>query len=570
MSSLPRKPDFGGHEPGVWPDSADTRRPVGRPAPMAPPDRYRDSYRRDERDSRERSDRPHYPHGPSHRAMDSYVAPPAYKDREGQRRDHHERMYQDSWPPPREQSWEPERRSRDREWESREERTWVPRAGYDADKARSSEPSRRGHDRARYDDERAHVRSGDYDRGRGPEYERERDYDRSKATHRQPPRHDNAVPPYRRGRSSSRSPPRSGSSSYPAERYKSNRPARRSPSPQSHLPRRNLSRSTADGMSRRSSPRGRAPLESHRSFAADSRSPARSPHYERRSERFDEEPVQRKRSRSRSPPRETGQHSRPHSRASYRDPRSELDSRSDRPVESNDHHLLTPLPPARSPPSQASLLNDVSSDPVQPPDELQTENSAPAVPEAVAEPVQSEVYTDKGKSKDAVVEHDAEGDVKMRSRSTSPPRLVRTPRSPPRHPRNYVKTPPLLTPSAPPHPSQQLNTNFPPKSDGPVQDTVPEKLPAAPKAPSLPQIPKRDPLPNYTASYEAEIARIEAHRAHITAEYAQVAKATRRALHELELATIELRVAQGRREIAETHRKKANLGMLGIDAETTA
>ncbi|KAG0705375.1 hypothetical protein DFH29DRAFT_294798 [Suillus ampliporus] len=44
-------------------------------------------------------------------------------------------------------------------------------------------------------------------------------------------------------------------------------------------------------------------------------------------------------------------------------------------------------------------------------------------------------------------------------------------------------------------------------------------------------------------------------------------KPVRRALHELDLTTIELRAAQTRREHAENHRKKAAAGFLDIDAE---
>ncbi|KAH7912254.1 hypothetical protein BJ138DRAFT_1004852 [Hygrophoropsis aurantiaca] len=144
----------------------------------------------------------------------------------------------------------------------------------------------------------------------------------------------------------------------------------------------------------------------------------------------------------------------------------------------------------------------------------------------------------------------------MRSRSASPHRQVVPHRSPPRQPRNYIKSPPVPSSPAQSHLSQ-----------GQSGQTIDSKEPEAPQVPYLPVIPKYDPTPSYTASYEAEIARIEAHRAHLVADYAQVAKMTKRALHELELASIELRAAQGRREIAEAHRKKANLGVLGIDAE---
>lgn len=45
-----------------------------------------------------------------------------------------------------------------------------------------------------------------------------------------------------------------------------------------------------------------------------------------------------------------------------------------------------------------------------------------------------------------------------------------------------------------------------------------------------------------------------------------MAKATRRALHELELATIDLRAAENRRKVADSQVEKARAGVLGIDA----
>lgn len=50
-------------------------------------------------------------------------------------------------------------------------------------------------------------------------------------------------------------------------------------------------------------------------------------------------------------------------------------------------------------------------------------------------------------------------------------------------------------------------------------------------------------------------------------DYLQRAKSLRRALHELDLATIDLRAAEIRRQIADNQLEKAINGALGIDAQ---
>jgi hypothetical protein len=69
-----------------------------------------------------------------------------------------------------------------------------------------------------------------------------------------------------------------------------------------------------------------------------------------------------------------------------------------------------------------------------------------------------------------------------------------------------------------------------------------------------------------------KLERLQAHRAHLCSEYTNIARATRRALHELELATIDLRAAEMRRRVADAQIEKAKAGALGIDhvvAEST-
>ena len=63
-----------------------------------------------------------------------------------------------------------------------------------------------------------------------------------------------------------------------------------------------------------------------------------------------------------------------------------------------------------------------------------------------------------------------------------------------------------------------------------------------------------------------QIARLEAHRLHLAVEYTTISKLTRRAIHELDMATIDLRAAETRRRIADSQMEKARAGVLGMDA----
>jgi hypothetical protein len=54
-------------------------------------------------------------------------------------------------------------------------------------------------------------------------------------------------------------------------------------------------------------------------------------------------------------------------------------------------------------------------------------------------------------------------------------------------------------------------------------------------------------------------------RAILHTQYAGIEKAARRAVHELETATIELRAAEARRKVADVHLDKARAGVLGIE-----
>ncbi|KAG5653263.1 hypothetical protein H0H81_001423 [Sphagnurus paluster] len=201
-------------------------------------------------------------------------------------------------------------------------------------------------------------------------------------------------------------------------------------------------------------------------------------------------------------------------------------------------------------------------------------------------------------------------DLKRRDRSPSPPRHPRfrgpppqqasahprrVSRSPPRGPRNQsTHYPPHSrsngTPTGPassyaPGPRgqrRQYPTHLPPTSlpsppnpqQNIVQPLVVQEQPIAtpPPAPEpevaklpLPPIPVKKLLTSLTPELDAEIARLQAHRAHLASEYIQLAKGTRRALHELDTATIDLRAAELRRKVADNQYERAKNAIIGVE-----
>ncbi|KAF8078115.1 hypothetical protein FPV67DRAFT_1464230 [Lyophyllum atratum] len=182
-------------------------------------------------------------------------------------------------------------------------------------------------------------------------------------------------------------------------------------------------------------------------------------------------------------------------------------------------------------------------------------------------------------------------ETKPRERSRSPPRQPRhhgpqssstlprrTSRSPPRGPRNHARG---MTPTGPAsfHPSgprgqrrpYQAPTSLPtpPIPQNPAPSALVEDQPAPVTEPGikfpLPHIPIPKLPPSLTPDFDAEIARLQVHRAHLASEYTQLAKGNRRALHELDLSTIDLRAAELRRKVADIQYQKARNGALGID-----
>ncbi|KAK7693320.1 hypothetical protein QCA50_002887 [Cerrena zonata] len=142
-------------------------------------------------------------------------------------------------------------------------------------------------------------------------------------------------------------------------------------------------------------------------------------------------------------------------------------------------------------------------------------------------------------------------------------------RSPPTQPRHFVKTP--TTPSSPqvPTPTQNLpvkpdwssNKASPLSTSTPTVETVPSH--SAPSA-HVPWIP-RYRTSNVSHELEAEIARVETQRGRLSTEYVAMAKETRRAMHELELTSRDLKLAEQRRSIAIAQLEKARAGLLGVE-----
>ena len=63
----------------------------------------------------------------------------------------------------------------------------------------------------------------------------------------------------------------------------------------------------------------------------------------------------------------------------------------------------------------------------------------------------------------------------------------------------------------------------------------------------------------------SQIARLRSHRQHLEHEYNTIAKLARRAVNELAIADVDLKVAEMRRATTSAHLEKARAGMLGID-----
>jgi hypothetical protein len=360
-----------------------------------------------------------------------------------------------------------------------------------------------------------------------------------------------------------------GSHHPPPERRRSpGSPRRRAASP---LP----SHSTSSSTSRQPSPARRLKLGSHsiaspRSPRGYSRTRTGSPGKRRRSSRSPSSSPSRRKSprRSNSPDK----HLRMENASAMqkeRTPGSPRDRNLDHQPQSQTHSRSESR--ARTPVKAESVPDTVMSNDPQP---AKVKEEPPAVTET-------------------------DGDVKMREHSTpipTGPRSSLPTREPPKGPRGFVQPP--TAPASRPAPTRPdwSNRNIAQSTSGPSYSSA-DLAPGPPIEPepavtvSLPAIPLYKPKITLNPELEAEvrfslptclaptvrhsrccikIVRVQAQRAQLTSEYTHISKAARRALHELEMATLDLRAAENRRKLADSHVEKARLGVLGIDYLPTA
>lgn len=149
----------------------------------------------------------------------------------------------------------------------------------------------------------------------------------------------------------------------------------------------------------------------------------------------------------------------------------------------------------------------------------------------------------------------------------------RSSKSPPKGPRNHPATPTVA--SGPMYPTGPRAGRRPQGPGTPVEQ-VPQVVQTPEVTPTTAVEPPfswrgqgYDPGPKgrYGVGHlEAEFARSQSRRLHLLQDYDQVSRSTRRALHELDMATIDLRMAENRRKIAAMQLEKARHGVLGVDS----
>ncbi|KAG2115502.1 hypothetical protein DEU56DRAFT_840685 [Suillus clintonianus] len=519
MSGLPPKPEVG-RTSSSWPEPADDRRYSGRPVPMAGPDHYRN--RRDDRDRDRERDRDrdrdrdrerdrersyHPPRSPPPRSP-----PPRGRDTytSPSRNDSHRDYYHRDERSRGERGWEPDRRASER----RDDRAWTrdEHTGRGRGRGRGRASPRRGtyqvgswrvRDSERDRDYGGRNRSREYDRNN---YDRRRFDDRERSsTHR---------PPYS---------PRQDSNERRREHYSPTKSPRRS-----YSPRRHSRPPSPDGSTHRHSPR--SPVKHEPGHSPHPPSAPRS-HYS--DHRVDD---RRRGSQTPSP--------RPARRSLSRDTKPE-------PAREETHLSASPARSLRAPDEKTSNKSASPHAKPEPHDDIQHVHLK-------VEPAPEDAHVghspaSSSKTKDEPADQDAEGDFKMRDRSPDPPS-----HSPHHAVSARVKTPP--TPASPA-----------PSLKQPVPEEPPAEMPKPPTAPYLPPSTRRETLKDRLGQkYKDELSQIEAieaSRSRAASEQVQISKAVRRALHELDITTIDLRAAQIRREHAENHRKKAATGFLDIDAE---
>jgi len=148
------------------------------------------------------------------------------------------------------------------------------------------------------------------------------------------------------------------------------------------------------------------------------------------------------------------------------------------------------------------------------------------------------------------------------------------PRSPPRGPRNHPRS--MVAPHQSPYPGSastyqagpRLRRGFQPQATSSFSGPPAAKQTGVEEHKSLaylPTIPKYAPPPALV-HVEQEILKLQSQRNHLATEHLQQVTGLRRALQELEFATIDLHAAESRRRVADHQLVLANAGSLGIDA----
>ena len=257
--------------------------------------------------------------------------------------------------------------------------------------------------------------------------------------------------------------------------------------------------------------------------------------------------------------------------------------------------------PLRPPPSNNSTLNQTS-----PKLSLSQVDIKPEIkPEVrMASPVLQPLETKPAEDRRIIETTDSASHLKTSPQSPMPIQAQPSPSSP-RFPRNMPESTARILPTGPhrnwparspprgprSHPRQPMPTSatpsyasiprgprrvFPPTGPSPSFSS-PASIPSRHNPESKKNAKTLDPdldvrfslsngvlVINYSCS---QIYRAQANRSHLAFDYLQRAKSLRRALHELDLATIDLRAAEIRRHIADVQLEKAKNGALGIDAD---
>ncbi|KAF8163147.1 hypothetical protein B0H34DRAFT_309465 [Crassisporium funariophilum] len=469
------------------------------------------------------------------------------------------------------------------------DRAYIPRPRSDTYIASGSD-SRREYEgrRGDYDSndrDRERDRHRDFDRDRRSWGGRERERDSSPRRWEPPADRDRRSYDHDRGPNRRSSPVRRSAISHRSR----SPPRRRGPSPPYRGRNRSRSRSP-----RPPSPTKRIRLGNH-SIAASPR--AQSPAYRRRSQDRSHSPAPRARIvASTSTPSKEQSVPRNKSRAT-----TPVDAEVEKPV-------LAPTQPSASVEVVEQQVGSPDIKSISPPDPpISYQTHSPKIPSPVEKmdeeqttlilPVPQNLPASPGDQKKLDF---PESKVDRRSplppqnvarnqtrRSPSPPRYPRhdnagrgpptgpqrgwAPRSPPRGPRGHPKSMAMSQgstasyPTAPRGPRRGHPPTGPSSSYSSPAVTVQKQFPDADVKISLPQIPKYNKSQEMV-DLDRELTRLQSHRPHVAAEHLQRAKGLRRALHELDMATIDLRAAETRRQIADMQLEKAKSGSLGIDA----